>query len=302
MIYGKDIYYFKKKLFYPIIPNFGDDLNGELFKKIFGIDFIYTVNITEADFIAIGSSLNGFIQRKFRKSKKDWINQKLHHYKSKVTVLGTGFWDLPEYENFNFCCDMDFKFVRGKLTEKILLDGKKITCRLPVGDLGLLATYIYPNNSNKKYKLGVVSHLDDLDSPIMFDIYKKYKHDCIYINVKEAPEKVIGQIQMCENIVSTSLHGLIISDSFGIPNLWLENKFKRINKPIFKYYDYYSGFDITDIQPMQAIDFLNKDIEIINRLYRIDKNTIEEKQKELFDFCNEYLKKIKNDSSRKNST
>jgi hypothetical protein len=284
-----------RKLYYPLIPNFGDDLNGELF-RIFGANFIHTTNVSEADFIAIGSGLNGFIYKQFNKSKKEWLKQRIRFIKGneKIIVLGTGFWHQPEFKNVKFICNMDFKFVRGNMTKKILLENKLVNDNLLTGDLGLLAPYVYPNNTDKKYKLGIIPHLDDLDSPIMFEIYKKYKSECIYINVKETPEKVIRQIQSCETVVSTSLHGLIVADSFGIPNLWLENKFKRIEKPIFKYFDYYSSLDIIDIQPIQAIDFLNSDIKLVEQLYRINLDKIKEKQNELFYFCKEYLDHLAN--------
>ena len=43
-----------------------------------------------------------------------------------------------------------------------------------------------------------------------------------FIDVQNEPETVLKEISECENIISTSLHGLIIADSYGIPNCWCE--------------------------------------------------------------------------------
>ena len=47
-----------------------------------------------------------------------------------------------------------------------------------------------------------------------------------------------------------------------------------------------------DIQPVQAIDFLNEDITYIEQSYRIDVNKIKEKQIEIFEFCKKYLEEL----------
>ena len=51
---------------------------------------------------------------------------------------------------------------------------------------------------------------------------------------------VIDQIKSCENIISSSLHGLIVSDAYGIPNVWIKIS-DNINGGEFKFKDYFSG-------------------------------------------------------------
>lgn len=48
---------------------------------------------------------------------------------------------------------------------------------------------------------------------------------------------VIKQILSCEYVVSTSLHGLILADAYGVPNQWITLQ----NRSDFKYKDYYSS-------------------------------------------------------------
>ena len=50
-------------------------------------------------------------------------------------------------------------------------------------------------------------------------------------------ENVIDSIVSCKAVVSSSLHGLICSDAYSIPNLWLD-EFK-LQKGDFKFKDYF---------------------------------------------------------------
>jgi hypothetical protein len=228
-----------KNLYYCDCSNFGDELNKILFEKVFSVKFTYCPSTWEADYIGIGSVLG------WSCVKPDRLNEKMKYpirlflgKKTKLTVLGAGFIKKPK-EGLKFARKMDFRIVRGKLTEEYLWRNHLLKETIVLGDLGLLASYLYNGNVEKKYSLGIIPHFTDLNSPIIYDIYKKYCPDCIVINVQDAPELVIEQIVSCKNTISTSLHGLIVSDSFGIPNLWIENKWKEGKLDHFKYLDYY---------------------------------------------------------------
>lgn len=54
------------------------------------------------------------------------------------------------------------------------------------------------------------------------------------IDVRWPWRKVIDQITKCRRIISTSLHGLIVAEAYGIPAVWLSDKI-----PHTKYQDYY---------------------------------------------------------------
>lgn len=51
---------------------------------------------------------------------------------------------------------------------------------------------------------------------------------------------IIDQINECEFIISSSLHGLIISDAYNIPNVWAVFSDKIVGGE-FKYKDYYAS-------------------------------------------------------------
>jgi pyruvyltransferase len=276
------------------IENFGDILNKSLFEKLYGIKFNFTQKYYEAEIVAIGSLLESFMYsgNKIRKAYQAY--QVATRRIKEIDVLGSGF--QYEHQEYNFCRKMNFRIVRGKLTERILRNNGYIKGGIILGDPGMLSSYMY-TKSSEKYLLGIVPHFNDLNSPLFYDIYKKYGDESILINVRDEPEQVIKEISGCKNIISSSLHGIIVADSFGIPNLWIENKYKSVKEENrFKYLDYYSSIGIEEISPIQAIDFIKEDIKIIMEKHHKKYTEIERKQKELYTICNEYF------TSRKNIT
>lgn len=87
------------------------------------------------------------------------------------------------------------------------------------------------------------------------------------IDVFSPVEEVLREIQQCEFIISSSMHGLIVADSFGIPN----NRVKFSDGIIdnYKFVDYYSSFNIDEPTPL-IIDenfCLGKTLDLIHQKY-----------------------------------
>ena len=70
----------------------------------------------------------------------------------------------------------------------------------------------------------------------------------------------------CKHIISSSLHGLICSDSLGIPNRWI--KLSQLLGNDFKFKDYYSVFDIEpqyiELSGQESIEELISKTELID--------------------------------------
>ncbi|MDR1584225.1 MAG: polysaccharide pyruvyl transferase family protein [Prevotellaceae bacterium] len=286
-----------KSLYYWAGRNFGDELNKSLFEKVFGIQFNYCTSCWQADYIAIGSLLGfscsvvgyGSIKRNLIDILKGILKGGMKL--SKITVLGSGFQNWSDEYKIKYLRKMDFKIVRGRLSENYLRKNKILKTDVVLGDLGLLAPYMIKNES-KKYKLGIVPHYIDLGSPLVFDIYKKHYPDCIIINVQDNVEMVIKQISECETIISSSLHGLIVADSYGVPNLWMENTLRYGMQDRYKYHDYYSIYDLDKMEPVNLFELMHKNIEDINKEYKIKIETVKNKQKELYEYCKGYFNGI----------
>ncbi|MHB9294022.1 hypothetical protein Holit_03146 [Hollandina sp. SP2] len=289
---------------YSDIHNFGDNLNKLLFEKVFGVQFNYRTNYWQADYIAIGSVLGRCCsldyEHKVQSIYRNVIGILTGGIKlSKITVLGSGFQDWWfEGKKIKYLRKMDFKIVRGKWTEHYLRKNNMIKGDVVLGDLGLLVPYMI-KGEEKKYTLGIIPHFTDLSSPVIFEIYRKHEPDSILINVQDSVEKVIREISECETIVSTSLHGLIVADSYGIPNLWVENRLKYGILGRYKYYDYYSIYGTEKMEPIDLLEVRDKNIlGRVSKEYKIRRDEVRSKQEELYEYCVKYFEKVKRDGLR----
>ena len=109
------------------------------------------------------------------------------------------------------------------------------------GDPGILASKIYNNIPyKKKYELGILAHSKDLDFVKSLNFNSKLRIKII--NPRQSPSNVAKEMLSCEHIVSSSLHGLIFSDSFRIPNLHIVFSDKLVGG-YHKFDDYYLGMN-----------------------------------------------------------
>jgi len=128
--------------------------------------------------------------------------------------------------------------VRGALTR----DAMRLPNEVPLGDPGLLFSKLFRPSENKIYDLGIIPHYVDFNKNEIKRIAKMYPGKTLIIDVREPVSKVFGEISKCKNIISSSLHGLIIADSLGIPNKWFFIK-SSPHGDRFKFDDYYSAFN-----------------------------------------------------------
>ncbi len=138
--------------------------------------------------------------------------------------------------------------VRGKLTRQYLLE-KGVNCPEVYGDPALLLPHIYKSDVCKKYKVGFIPHIHDLNSSIVKRISKLNKVHLIRFNNYQDWHDIIDEINECEIIISSSLHGIIISDAYNIPNVWIKLS-DRIEGGSFKFLDYFSAVNRNTKQPL----------------------------------------------------
>lgn len=167
---------------------------------------------------------------------------------SHTYIYGSGIRTLPikKWRSLNVYS------VRGPLTKKYLKE-KNSHIKIPniYGDPALLLSIYYKpiQIEDLKNKIGLVPH---------FSNYQKYKNknlnDRFYlINPTNKWEDVINKIFSCKYIISSSLHGLICSDAYNKPNLWLD-EFK-LDEGDFKFKDYFESQDRKYVKITNLDDF-----------------------------------------------
>jgi hypothetical protein len=115
--------------------------------------------------------------------------------------------------------DADILALRGPLS------ARGIKGDFALGDPGLLADELV-GPQEKIYDLGIVPHWKDKELVPRFlkmffsseeEREKRGKPKIIAINPSDPPLKVVAEIGSCRRLVTSSLHGMIVADAFGMP-------------------------------------------------------------------------------------
>tara|TARA_B100000683_G_scaffold267114_1_gene300326 strand:+ start:23 stop:1099 length:1077 start_codon:yes stop_codon:yes gene_type:complete len=246
--------------------NFGDILSYYIFEKLTGYTHCHynllskSSDIVEEHYMTIGSIIN---------------------YSTPQTIIwGSGMIS----ENLK---DIEFKrvlCVRGPKTYKKLIDkGYKIPRKF--GDPALITPQIYKSKSIVKYKIGIIPHMKDYDY-----IKDNFKSDTLLIiNLKiekndKSIEQVIDDINSCEFILSSSLHGVILSNAYNIPVVRFKNY--QIAGDDVKFIDYFESIysDKYLCQSTDNIFNLIKNVENTKKIYK-KPDIIIQRQTDLIDTC-----------------
>jgi pyruvyltransferase len=197
--------------------NFGDYLSLKLVERIVGRPVVPAITKKEMEkpkLLAIGSIL-------ILANEGD-------------VVWGTGMngkrMDLSLY-NFDH---VDVRAVRGPLTRDFLNSNFNINCPEVYGDPALLVPYLFPEfkrKTNPEHEYIIIPHYTE---EFLFP-------KCLFPNAvypTEPWDQVIKKILNSKFVISSSLHGLVIAEAYGIPARYLR---LSDNEPLYKYKDYYLG-------------------------------------------------------------
>lgn len=232
--------------------NFGDELSLIILKYLFNKYSIPINNISlnksnKINIVFIGSLLETAINKY-----------------NNISILGSGI--RTNKDNLKKNINMKIYSVRGPLTKKHLEEFNYKVNDI-FGDPALLLPKFYnPNRvSVCKNKIGIVGHITN---------YHKYNiipSNYILINPSWNWKKVVDYIYSCDLILSSSLHGIIISDAYNIPNIWLD-EFPLIEGE-FKFKDYF----LSQNRKIEKINNINnyENIESYKNGNNIDLNKIE---------------------------
>lgn len=267
------------RLYYYNYPNIGDILNVILVERLFRMKVIEEKH-TKAEMLAIGSILDrlldhGKVSPGLAKMRKDADR------KHTVHIWGTGL--MYDYEDQQkFIRPVKIHALRGRLSANIVSDIQGKPCDCVLADPGLLASKLLKGKVGKKYGLGIIPHYVDAQEDVFVRMKEHYNAlgiNTVVIDVKADPMEVLETIAQCKAVLSTSLHGLIIADSFHIPNQWCVCS-DRILGDGFKFRDYYSAFGVE----AKAVDLRKEafpNIEDVCLGYQISRKMVRRKQREL---------------------
>lgn len=147
------------------------------------------------------------------------------------TIWGAGV--MRKTDTFPMARFAKFLAVRGKLSEKII--GQNIGV---YGDPALLLPLIYNPKIEKKHNIGLIPHYVEKNEPV----FKRLGNDCPVIDIEQDWKSFVDELLTCEQIISSSLHGCIIAEAYGITAHWIKVSDKVLGDG-FKFYDYISGTD-----------------------------------------------------------
>ncbi len=137
---------------------------------------------------------------------------------------------------------------RGPLSRQRFLS-KEIHCPEVYGDPAILLPLFYqPPKSKKKWALGVIPHYVDKSCNIIERLMKTPGVHIIDIETDDI-EGFISELHECRAIISSSLHGIIVAETYGIPAGWLTLS-NKLTGGRFKFDDYYQSTGRKNIQPI----------------------------------------------------
>lgn len=181
------------------------------------------------------------------------ILQHCHQIDSNTKIWGCGFHNAQDNTRVS---PQNVYALRGQLSYQKL----GLTRPVALGDPGLLVSRFYHPSIKPTNKIGIVCHY--LDHDFLTQQYgDKYKIIDTHTSNVEA---FVRDLESCEFIFSSSLHGLIFSHSLGIPAVHLET-INVGSKDNFKFKDYYSVLDI-DYQKVLWTEDL--DLETVMTQYK----------------------------------
>lgn len=211
------LFYWNEKWQGRIFVNFGDYISLKLVERIIGGPvraYIKGQKNIEKKLLATGSIISFAVDHDI--------------------VWGSGInGKLLKVKDYKFKT-LDIRSVRGPLTRDFLMQHFQAECPEIYGDPALLVPWFFPEFTKKEkpsYDYTIIPHYSEEH------LFPKDEWDNVVFST-DPWDKVIERILDSRFVISSSLHGIIIAEAYGIPARLLR---MTSNEPIFKYQDYYSG-------------------------------------------------------------
>lgn len=197
-------------------------------------------------------------------------------------VWGSGI--IKKNENIR---NAKFLAVRGPFTRKRIME-LNYECPEVYGDPAILLPFFFDKKTEKKFEVGIIPHYVDFDE--VNEFYKNDSRIKVIDLLTNDVEATTLEILECEQIISSSLHGIIVSQAYEIPAIWVKFSDKLSGDNI-KFYDYFESLDIqyknefvynvNDLDYVEIKKILMSEKEILLP----EKEVVSLRRKELLDSC-----------------
>lgn len=223
--------------------------------KLFWWSEIYLANKEKENF---GDLIGKYLVEKISKKAVNWTHPKkrsffsrnkpvyftvgsiLSQVQGKCIVWGSGI--ISKEIKIN---NAVFTAVRGPQTRKHLIS---LGYEVPevYGDPALLMPMFFNPNRDVCYEVGIIPHYVDFEK--VSKMYNDNHRVKIIDLMTNDVEDVCDMILQCKKVISSSLHGIIVAHSYGIPAIGV--KFSdRIFGDGIKYQDYFESVGIENYVP-----------------------------------------------------
>lgn len=288
----------KIKVYYAKLNNMGDLLNEYIVPKVTGMEIEHCENMAMFEVMGIGScggAIWGHKVPTFVDRSKDVIKKCASHFNSEpCAIWGTGFIeDFADRGIYLLRDNTQFIALRGARTKETIQKalGREISPVLCDG--GILSSILIKKSIQKKYMVGLIPHFMEIsliESRGIMEYFKNTYPNGTVIDLRKNPMEVIEEISQCEFVISSSLHGCIVADSFGIPNIRVS--FSNIPGTGYKFDDYYSGFGLE----IPAV-LVNKPeelptLEVVGQNYQIKPDVVETKKNDMIMVLNDFVRSM----------
>jgi len=175
--------------------NWGDALSPVLVELLSGKPALHVTGLHHHRYLAIGSILGSANER--------------------AEVWGSGF---IRGDDKLFAKPRAVHAVRGPLSrEKLLRMG--IGCPEIYGDPALLLPRFYNPEVTKRHVIGIIPHYVDKGHPWLVRMQDDPR--VRILDIEADIHQFVKDVKSCDIVLSSSLHGLICADSYGVPNAWI---------------------------------------------------------------------------------
>ncbi len=223
--------------------NFGDWIGPYLFEKIAQKKPNYKVpnnEDKESTTLSVGSIIN--------------------LTKRNAVIWGSGIMDKQTF----FVKPFKTLAVRGPLTRKRFLE-MGYDCPEVYGDPALLMPRFFNPEIEQTHEVGIIPHNIDLER--ISNLYTNTPGVKV-ISVLDDVENVIKHMLSCKNIVSSSLHGIILGNAYKIPSAWVHFSLNLPGDDV-KFFDYFLSVGMNNVNG--PIDLKNEKALSIDGLQKLTK-------------------------------